>query len=118
MERNLYQIDMFDEDRVVGHLNIMYQKEGKTMYVSLPTLENRKHMFPVGCYEIVFEHSPKFNKHLWEFKDIPNRSEIKFHQGSVPMHSRGCPLLRRDSLEILHSILDSSKNYFINVKNK
>lgn len=118
MERNFHQIDMFDPDRLTGHLNIMYQKDGRTTFVSLPTLENRNYIFPVGVYEVKFEYSPKFGKKLWEFKDIPKRSEIKFHEGSLPHHSLGCPLLRPDSLRIFHSILDSEKNYFINVKNK
>ena len=34
---------------------------------------------PAGMYEMRYEYSPKFNRNLWELKDVPNRSEIKFH---------------------------------------
>ena len=79
------------------------------------TLENEEKTFPPGKYKLRFEYSPKFKTHLWEFCGIKGRTEIKFHTGSRPEHSRGCPLLGSDGIRTLHSSLTSSKTYTINV---
>ena len=85
------RIDMFDEKRINSTLQVNFQDNNRFKMYRLPVIENRDYIFPYGVYEIRLEYSPKFKKYLWEFKDIPERSEIKFHQGSKPQHSKGCP---------------------------
>jgi len=43
-----------------------------------------------GPYKVVLEHSPKFNKLLWEIKGVPNRSECKFHTANYWRELNGC----------------------------
>ncbi len=45
---------------------------------------------PVGDYDLVLEWSPKFKKDLWELKDVPGRSECKFHAANYWMQLNGC----------------------------
>lgn len=94
---------------VIGNLVL---PDGKT----LTTIENKKYLFNSGIYDLVWEYSPKFKTHLWEFKNIPGRAEIKIHEGYYAKNSRGCPMLDSDALSILHNTLDHSKNYKIYVK--
>lgn len=82
----------------------------------LKTIENRNFLFNSGIYTLEWEYSPKFKTHLWEFKDINGRVEIKLHEGYYATNSRGCPLLDRDSLSVLHNALEHGKNYKIYVK--
>ena len=45
---------------------------------------------PVGEYRCVLEYSPRFNTSLWELKDVPNRSECKFHASNYWNQLNGC----------------------------
>ena len=45
---------------------------------------------PTGKYKCVLEYSPKFNKELWELKDVPGRSECKFHASNFCDQLNGC----------------------------
>lgn len=57
---------------------------------SCPTIENAEKSFPDGDYDIVFEYSTRFNKHLWELKGIPGRGEIKVHAANYYNQLEGC----------------------------
>lgn len=46
--------------------------------------------FPPGEYELVFEYSNKFGENLWEFKNVPGRSECKFHVANKVEELEGC----------------------------
>ena len=48
-----------------------------------------------GPYDVLFEHSPKFNEKLWEIKGVPNRSECKFHRSNYWHQLNGCIALGR-----------------------
>ncbi len=37
---------------------------------------------PAGEYPLILEYSPRFKKELWELKNVPNRSEAKFHSAN------------------------------------
>ena len=56
---------------------------------------------PPGTYPLVYEYSPRFRKHLWELKDVPNRSECKIHQANFWDQLNGCiaPGLRLKDLD-------------------
>ena len=45
---------------------------------------------PVGEYKCVYEYSPRFERNLWELKDVPNRSECKFHASNYWNQLNGC----------------------------
>lgn len=115
--RNLSQINIFDKDEVKGYLYITgNNSKNQFKLYKIPTLENRNYVLQDGVYTLVHEYSPKFKRKLWELYDTPNRTEIKFHLGSDPDHSRGCILLGDTGLTRLHSSLDSRKTYSIEVK--
>ena len=44
----------------------------------------------VGEYKCVYEYSPRFERNLWELKDVPNRSECKFHASNYWKQLNGC----------------------------
>lgn len=45
---------------------------------------------PMGDYRCVLEYSNRFKKDLWEIKDVPNRSETKFHAANYWHQLEGC----------------------------
>lgn len=71
-------------------------------YVRLPTLtvwtlerpwkdnEPQTSCVPLGRYPMRLEHSPAFNRLLWELKDVPGRSEIKIHPANRVAELKGC----------------------------
>ena len=106
--RNYYKIDKWDESRILGKLVI----NG----IEIKTLENRNYIVKEGTYRMVYEYSPRFKKDLWELKDVKGRTEIKIHNGRETRHSRGCILVK--DVDSVHKLLDSKKEYKINIKNK
>ncbi len=106
--RKYYDLDKWEEKRVLGKLVI----KG----IIIRTLENRNYMVKAGKYKMVYEYSPRFKKELWELKDVPNRTEIKIHNGRETRHSRGCILVK--DVDSVHRLLDSKKEYSINIKNE
>ena len=45
---------------------------------------------PAGVYKVVLEYSDRFEKMLWEIKDVDNRSECKFHSANYWYQLNGC----------------------------
>jgi len=45
---------------------------------------------PIGDYIVKLEYSPRFDKMLWEIKDVPGRSECKFHSANYWFQLNGC----------------------------
>lgn len=45
---------------------------------------------PAGTYRVVLEWSNRFKMDLWEIKDVPNRSECKFHAANYWQQLNGC----------------------------
>ena len=77
--------------------------------ITVPSLENAAYLIPEGSYKVERTWSPKFKKFLPELIDVPDRSGIRIHRGSLPEHSRGCILLDMygmASLDILFNQLD------------
>lgn len=52
-----------------------------------------KGCIPCGTYPIVLEWSGRFKTFLWELKNVPNFTEIKFHVGNRVNDTEGCILL-------------------------
>ena len=57
------------------------------------TLENADHLIPAGIYPLKMSYSPKFNKRMPEICDVPERTGIRIHTGTLPEHSTGCILV-------------------------
>lgn len=83
-----------DFNQTTGVLSIL--DNGWPLYVA-PVIErgfrnNEKNVsnIPAGIYPLVREWSPRFKQHLWEFKQVPNRSECKFHAAKFWTHLEGC----------------------------
>ena len=55
-------------------------------------LDNKPNVssIPTGEYKCVLEYSPRFKKDLWELKNVPNRSECKFHASNYWNQLNGC----------------------------
>ena len=55
-------------------------------------LDNKPNVssIPTGEYKCVLEYSPRFEKDLWELKNVPNRSECKFHASNYWNQLNGC----------------------------
>jgi len=78
-----------------------------------PTLENADFLIPEGTYAVERTWSPRFKKFLPEIKDVPDRTGIRIHRGSVPEHSQGCILtdMRGSSnLDILFNQIEDIDN--------
>ncbi len=77
--------------------------------MTFPSLENADYLIPEGTYKVERTWSPKFKKFLPELIDVPDRTGIRIHRGSLPEHSRGCILLDlagMSNLDILFNQLD------------
>jgi len=62
--------------------------------------EQRVSCIPVGQYNVKLEYSNKFDTELWEIKNVPNRSETKFHSANFWYQLNGCIALGRTTADI------------------
>jgi hypothetical protein len=84
-----------DDKQTSGSCKI-YDGDGFEIFNSL-SLERgwndnkvRVSSIPPGEYDVVLEYSPKFGRKLWEIKNVPGRSECKFHSAIFWYHLQGC----------------------------
>lgn len=117
LERD-YNINALDEKAVTGKLTIHY-KNNKNEYrkQTLRTIENVDYLLDKGIYPMKMEYSPKFKRQLWELMETQPRTEIKFHIGYESKHSKGCILMNPRHLQTLHYTLDSTRIYYLTIKN-
>ena len=94
-----------DENQTLGNCTI-YDDNNKPLFSAF-SLErgwrnNQKSIscVPLGVYNAFFEYSSRFNQKLWELKDVPNRSECKFHSANYWYQLNGCIALGRSILDI------------------
>lgn len=94
-----------NENQTIGSLDL-FNNDNELLF-SCVTLErgwnnNTKNIscVPKGNYKAVFEYSPKFKTSLWELKDVPNRSECKFHSSNYWYQLNGCIALGLQVLDI------------------
>ena len=57
------------------------------------TLENADYLVPALIYKVQVTQSPRFKRPLPILLQVPGRSGIRFHRGSLPEHSKGCILI-------------------------
>ena len=87
---------------------------------SYPTLENTDFLIPEGEYPIEWTWSPKFKKPLPEILEVPERSGIRIHRGTLPEHSTGCILTNMDcmgNIQVFFNLI-SIKNYYKDEKDE
>lgn len=77
------------------------------------TIENADFIIPAGTYPIERTWSPKFKKCFPEILEVPDRTGIRIHKGSLPEHSQGCVLtdmIGMSRLNIFFNILDEKED--------
>ena len=81
---------IFLENATLGFLSIDGEFECFTL--ELPWLDNKPYVscIPEGTYKVELEYSGRFGKELPELRDVPGRSEIKFHPANFPSELKGC----------------------------
>jgi hypothetical protein len=60
--------------------------------LELPWVDNKINVscVPAGTYPLTLEWSYKFQTNLYELKNVPGRSECKFHPGNYLSDLQGC----------------------------
>ena len=58
-----------------------------------PTLENADCLIPALIYKVQVTQSPKFKRLLPVLCQVPGRTGIRIHFGTLPEHSKGCVLV-------------------------
>ena len=81
-----------------------------TTVAAFATLENSRYLIAPGYYPLRLTWSPRFNGYMPEICDVPHRSGVRFHRGSVPEHARGCILLSAGNLNRLIQLLTIAQN--------
>lgn len=79
-----------------GELVIHGDAVCKTLELPWKDNANGVSCIPAGTYWVEREFSPAFKRDLFELKDVPHRSECKFHPANVPHELKGCIALGED----------------------
>ena len=82
--------------------------------VTVKTLENRDFLIPEGTYPLDKTFSPKFKKFLPEVLDVPDRTGIRIHRGTIPEHSTGCILLDMLGMAQITAFLNQIDQFYEN----
>ena len=80
-----------------------------TTVAAFATLENSRYLITPGYYPLRLTWSPRFNRYMPEVCDVPNRSGLRFHQGTKPEHSRGCILTSAGTLNRIIQLLTNAQ---------
>jgi len=99
-------------------------------------VDNQKDIscIPEGEYPLVLEYSPKFRKELWEVKNVPGRTECKFHTANYWYELNGCIALgnnrkfidgdevmditsSRDTMRLFHQSLEGQNEARLTIRN-
>ncbi|WP_299116960.1 DUF5675 family protein [uncultured Winogradskyella sp.] len=87
--------DWQDRNQTLGKCTV-YDENNKPLFSAI-SLErgwrnNQSNVscVPKGRYPVVLEWSPRFQKDLWELKNVPNRAECKFHASNFWYQLNGC----------------------------
>ena len=91
----------------------MFNRDYELETFSQPTLENADFLIPAGTYPVERTWSPKFKKFLPILSNVPDRSGIRIHRGTIPEHSKGCILTDirgMANLDVLFNQIDQQDN--------
>ena len=123
--------DKFFGDEASLGTCLVYDDEDKQVFKS-ESLErgwrdnmNRVSCVPVGKYQLKLEYSSRFRTSLYELKDVPNRSECKFHAANYWHQLNGCIALGNnrkyidgDAVEDITSSRNTMKEFHDAMANK
>jgi len=79
--------------RTSHYYNKRLDKLVERLHYICDTLENADYLVPALIYRVTVTQSPKFRRLLPLLNQVPGRSGIRFHRGSLPEHSKGCILV-------------------------
>ena len=68
------------------------------------TMENAEYLVLPLVYRIAVTRSPKFGRQLPVLCQVPGRTGIRFHCGSIPEHSKGCILVSKENEKLLTTL--------------
>lgn len=87
--------DYQDKTQTLGSC-VVFNEDRKPVFSAI-SLErgwnnNKKNIscIPSGMYKVVLEYSNSFKRHLYEIKDVKDRSECKFHSANYWYQLNGC----------------------------
>jgi len=94
------------------------KREGKAVHGTMrvgkrdiETLENADYIIPDGTYMVSVTNSPRFKKMMPLIDNVPGRSGIRIHTGTIPEHSKGCVLVSaRDKEKIIEYLTKNKQN--------
>ena len=92
----------------------MLGRENEEISLEVPTLENADFIIPEGTYKVERTWSPKFKTFLPEVLDVPERSGIRIHRGTIPEHSKGCILLDMNGMSRLDIMFNQEEKIYEN----
>ena len=105
--------DRFNCKAVTGQMTFpIFERDGSLGQRTAPTLENADYIIPAGTYPVERTFSPKFRKTLPEILNVPDRSGIRIHRGTLPEHSQGCVLLDMRGMTELDVMFNQLDNFF------
>ena len=74
------------------------------------TLENADYLIPALIYKVAVTRSPRFKRLLPVLQQVPGRTGIRFHRGSLPEHSKGCILVSPENEKVLTALWLKEQN--------
>ena len=80
---------------------LMHNRDFEMEQFEIPSLENADFLIPEGIYPVERTWSPKFKKFLPEILEVPDRTGIRIHRGTLPEHSKGCVLTDMRGMALL-----------------
>jgi hypothetical protein len=92
----------------------MLGRDQEEMPVEVPTLENADFIIPPGTYTVKQTWSPRFKKFLPEVLEVPERTGIRIHRGSIPEHSKGCILTDMNGMSSLDVMFNQENKFYDN----
>ena len=75
-----------------------------------PTLENADYLIPALVYKVSVTQSPRFKRLMPVLLQVPNRSGIRIHRGTLPEHSKGCILVSAENEQKLTALWLKEQN--------
>ena len=76
------------------------------------TLERVGYQIPALCYHVCVTQSPRFKRLLPIVQNVPQRSGIRIHRGTMPEHSSGCVLVPAEKeKELTNKLLKAQQEH-------
>ena len=98
--------------RVSHYVNKRTGELVERLHYICDTLENADYLIPALVYKVQVTQSPKFRRLLPLLNQVPGRTGIRVHRGTLPEHSKGCILVSADNEQVLTELwLKEQKDY-------